>query len=56
MAKPRLGKNMSPKLVRVAERAHTARYGKALVAINDWCRRHRHDSLAEQRRAQLPAP
>lgn len=29
-------------------KTRTARYGKALAAINDWCRRHRHDSLAEQ--------
>ncbi len=29
-------------------KTRTARYRKAIKAINEWCRRHRHDSLQEQ--------
>ena len=36
---------------RVALRTRKARIGRALQAVSDWCRRHRHKSIEEQRLA-----
>jgi hypothetical protein len=36
---------------RIGMKTRKARFRRALLALNDWCRRHRHESLSEQHAA-----